>query len=317
MIWSKKFTVLCRPYPGDIEKSTWLCAIHKNDFIHLLTSVFILSIIINLAIEDQPDDKMYNNNKAYRGEDGIAEPKWSSAQSLGVSHSHSNNIVFRHSRRRIEIALVVLCVFLLMACIILAILLAFEITREPQTRPETTNNTKTAPQICGSQDCLRIASEVKKKLNESVNPCDNFFHYACDGWIKDNPIPASETEYVTFLKLMRENAAILRNLLNDFDKNAVQDPNDAVLKTVLYYKSCMDEDEVERTAREQLLQLIRQLGSWAIDAAWNEKDWHKTEALLNIQLYASTKSPLFQVEVVEDPHNSSKYLMKVSRFRKS
>ena len=270
-------------------------------------------------------DKMfnnYNNNRAYKAEDGATELKWSSAQSLGVSHGHSpsNTIVFQRSRKKIEITLVVLCILLLMACIVLAVLFALEITKEPAStsnvRPNASSNgnqTVLAPQICNTVDCLRIASEVKDKLNQSVNPCDDFFRYACDGWIEKNPIPASETEYITFLKVIRENAEILRNLLNDYETTTSPDPNDAVLKTALYYKSCMDEDEVERTAKEQLLQLIRELGSWAIDPEWNETLWDKNKILLGIQMYTSSKSPLFKVEVVEDPRNSSKYLMKVGR----
>lgn len=256
---------------------------------------------------------MYNNNKAYKGEDGgPTEHRWSSAQSLGLTHVHSNNIVFQQGRRRVEIVLIVLCAILLMACLILSILLALEITKEAQG-PENANANLTAPQMCNTVDCLRIASEVKRNLNESVDPCNNFFHYACDGWIKENPIPPSETEFGTFFKLMLENAEIVRNLLNDFDTEVVRDPNDAVLKAVHYYKSCMNEDRVELTAKDQMLQLIQEFKLWAIDPEWNDTLWDKNEVLQDIQLYASTKrSPLFQVQVVEDFRNASKYLIKVS-----
>lgn len=27
------------------------------------------------------------------------------------------------------------------------------------------------------------------KVNLSVDPCENFFRFACDGWINNNPIP--------------------------------------------------------------------------------------------------------------------------------
>lgn len=33
------------------------------------------------------------------------------------------------------------------------------------------------------------------KINLSVDPCDNFFRFACDGWINNNPIPEDMPSY--------------------------------------------------------------------------------------------------------------------------
>lgn len=36
------------------------------------------------------------------------------------------------------------------------------------------------------------------KIDFSVNPCDNFFDYACGRWIKETPIPSSKSVYQTY-----------------------------------------------------------------------------------------------------------------------
>lgn len=33
------------------------------------------------------------------------------------------------------------------------------------------------------------------KINLSVDPCENFFRFACDGWINNNPIPEDMPSY--------------------------------------------------------------------------------------------------------------------------
>lgn len=33
------------------------------------------------------------------------------------------------------------------------------------------------------------------KVNLSVDPCDNFFRFSCDGWINSNPIPEDMPSY--------------------------------------------------------------------------------------------------------------------------
>ncbi|ETE65809.1 hypothetical protein L345_08417, partial [Ophiophagus hannah] len=39
------------------------------------------------------------------------------------------------------------------------------------------------------------AASIKSKLNMSVDPCDNFFRFACEGWSQDNPIPEDYSNY--------------------------------------------------------------------------------------------------------------------------
>ncbi|XP_048589542.1 endothelin-converting enzyme 2 [Nematostella vectensis] len=231
-----------------------------------------------------------------------------STQSLGVL-SNASTIVPGKGVRRIRLCLLVLCLLLFVACILLSVFLAIEITtREargnccPHQGGSTSNQ-----KVCNTADCLKIASEFTRNINISVDPCDNFYHYACDGWIRDNPIPPSGSEYITFIKVQNRINEVIRNLLED-DTNS--DGGDAVQKSRDFYKSCMDEDQVERTAKDEIQRLIDSLGSWGIAKSWEDSTWSWEEALLKIHS-AFKRAPLFVVEVEVNSKNTTQYIIKL------
>jgi putative endopeptidase len=81
-----------------------------------------------------------------------------------------------------------------------------------------------------------------KVMDLKVNPCGNFFRYACGGWIDANPIPADESAWGLEYVLMQQNQQKLRAIL---EKAAAQ-PTPETQKIGDFYTSCMDEAAIEK-----------------------------------------------------------------------
>src|SRR3954452_6064176 len=50
-------------------------------------------------------------------------------------------------------------------------------------------------------------------VDKSVDPCENFYRYSCNGWFKRNPLPADQTSYGRFTELYELNRLHLKQIL--------------------------------------------------------------------------------------------------------
>src|SRR5208282_3822592 len=68
-----------------------------------------------------------------------------------------------------------------------------------------------APVVPPSAPELRVFDP--SLIDKSVDPCDNFYRYSCNGWFKRNPLPPDQTSYGRFTELYELNRLHLKQIL--------------------------------------------------------------------------------------------------------
>jgi len=84
-------------------------------------------------------------------------------------------------------------------------------------------------------------------LDRKIDPCTDFYQFACGGWVAKNPLPADRRSYGRFTELQERNFVVLRRIL----ETSGDDPSPGGSgsgdrkKAADFYAACMDEGKIE------------------------------------------------------------------------
>jgi endothelin-converting enzyme/putative endopeptidase len=88
-------------------------------------------------------------------------------------------------------------------------------------------------------------------VDQALNPCDDFYKYACNKWLTANPIPPDQVYWETDSGLELWNETVLRETM---EANSTNHPNRSPVQQKIgdYWAACMDESGIEAAGLKPL-----------------------------------------------------------------
>ncbi|MBQ9312420.1 MAG: M13 family metallopeptidase [Bacteroidales bacterium] len=119
-----------------------------------------------------------------------------------------------------------------------------------------------------------LSSGIKpENLDQTVKPAEDFYEFACGGWIKNNPLPAAYSRFGSFDQLAKDNSERINTILNDLmKKNYKQGTTERKLADL--YKMAMDSTTRNSQGVAPVMPTIKELEACKTNAdlfAWQLK----------------------------------------------
>ena len=125
---------------------------------------------------------------------------------------------------------------------------------------------------CNSSQCYSASNFIIRHLDQTADPCNDFYEFACGEWVQQDTQEIKEVDQFTLASdnFLNDLSKVLEEPLENHDSNIVKN-----LKT--FYKSCSDDLDIESYSDTHFYKfLYKEIGEWPIlglknDRSLNEK----------------------------------------------
>ncbi|XP_075394210.1 membrane metallo-endopeptidase-like 1 [Tenrec ecaudatus] len=182
------------------------------------------------------------------------------------------------------------------------------VERKPRGSPAVQEEGK----FCTTPGCVIAAARILQSMDQNQEPCDDFYQYACGGWLKHHVIPETNSRYSIFDILRDQLEVILKGVL----ENPTSKDRPAVQKAKTLYRSCMNESMIEKRDSRPLLDILEAVGGWPVAMFnWSKiigPSWEleRQLAVMNSQF---NKRILIDLFIWNDDQNSSRHIIYIDQ----
>ncbi|CAF1071368.1 unnamed protein product [Adineta steineri] len=212
------------------------------------------------------------------------------------TYSEANTLCTPLHRSQLSRFFGIIIILLLISLIAILVLYGIEINK---TKVENTSD------LCLTPYCIKAANYLIESIDETIDPCENFYEFACGKYIKNAIISSESNKQSPTTQLRKKLEHTLADLLSSSPSNITKESK-AITNARRLYSSCIDEDTIETEGIDVIMSMInKELGGWPVlqGSAWNESTFDFDRLMLKLSQY--NNYIFYTVNADVDEKNSS------------
>ncbi|KAF2884565.1 hypothetical protein ILUMI_21604 [Ignelater luminosus] len=210
-------------------------------------------------------------------------------------------------RSCIEKILICAAVTTILIVIVFVILLTLYLTRDSFVPSPTAANIF-APEACNHQTCLNHSTEIIERIDQAVNPCEDFYKFSCGNLLRK----ANGNEHLGPFYVIQSKS---KRQIEDMYGEPIEDDEHKVVKiSKMFYKNCLNETKIKEESLWNVKGVITKLGGWPVieGTKWDESRFWWIQTCFQLRRLGYFYASLLDISVVVDPADKDRSIYKVS-----
>ncbi|KAK2576855.1 hypothetical protein KPH14_005487 [Odynerus spinipes] len=163
--------------------------------------------------------------------------------------------------------------------------------------------------VCTKSQCKMRSNEILEYIDDSVDPCTNFFQFACGGWQKKHPIPPTQTMVDIDTVFQDE---LYMQMRKQLELSITARDSVDMKKSKQHYHICSLLPSLGKLSIEEVRKMINEAGPWPmlISDKHKKTNWHWAD--VHYYYFKMTADAgLFDVGISTDSQDFQKPLLEL------
>ncbi|XP_035227775.1 neprilysin-2-like [Stegodyphus dumicola] len=173
-------------------------------------------------------------------------------------------------------------------------------------------NVSFASDLCLTPGCVKAAADILSNLDDKADPCDDFYQFACGGWLDRHAISEDRSSVSVFSEVQDDLNLKLRVLL---EKKVTGTEPDFIHMIKGMYDSCLDLKSIEKSGSEPLKKALKDLGGWPVveGEKWDEASFDWIDTLIRFRQLGYSHDILIDLSVTADYRNNTAHIIELDQ----